>query len=178
METTHCTSEATSGSIVDTNVMATNNRIFNVSSITVINQQIKSLNDITDKNKSPKNYKAEQLRILVINFQSIRNKKEEFSLLLSENDIDIVLGSETHLNEHIFDSEFMHPAYTCYRRDNDGNDGAIIITKKELIVEEECNVETYQFVAVKIETDNQHLILATAYRSPNSTINETLGIYL
>ena len=87
------------------------------------------------------------------------------------------MGSETHLNEHMLDSEFLHPAYTCYRRDNDGNGGAIIITKKELIVEV-CNAKTCQFVAVKIETDNQHLILATAYRSPNSTVNETLSICL
>ena len=67
-----------------------------------------------------------------------------------------------------------YPAYTCYRRDNDGIGGAIIITKKDLIVEEVCNAKTCQFVAVKIETDKQHLILATAYRSPNSTVNETL----
>ena len=73
---------------------------------------------------------------LVVNFQSIRNKKIELALLLSEYDIDIVLGSETHLKENISDNEIMHPAYTCYRRDNDGYGGAIIIVKKTLIVEE------------------------------------------
>ena len=40
-------------------------------------------------NKS-KVYMILRKRILVINFQSIRNKKEELSLLLSEKDIDIV----------------------------------------------------------------------------------------
>ena len=46
-------SEATSASIVETNVKATNKCLFKVLSITVINQQVESLYDITDKNKSP-----------------------------------------------------------------------------------------------------------------------------
>ena len=73
LETTHSTGEATSATIVETNVTATNNCLFNVPSITVINQPIKSLYDITDKNKPPIKRNAEHLRILVINFQSIRN---------------------------------------------------------------------------------------------------------
>ena len=141
-----------------------------------LNQQIKVSNNITGKNKPISKHKAEHLKILVINFQSIRNKKDELTLLLSENDIDIVLGSETHLKENISDNEILHPAYTCYRRDNDGYGGAIIITKKELIVEEVRNSKTCQFVAVKIETHNQPVIMATAYRSPSSTVSETINI--
>ena len=63
-------------------------------------------------------------------------KKEEIELMLLDNKIDIVLESETHLRPHISDNEFIHPSYACYRRNrDDGFGGAIIITKKDLIVE-------------------------------------------
>ena len=63
--------------------------------------------------------------------------------MLLDNKIDIVLGSETHLRPHISDNEFLHPSYACYRRDrDDGFGGAIILTKKYIIVEEIVNSET------------------------------------
>ena len=61
LETTHSTSDATPASIVETNVKATNNCLFKVPTITVINQQIKSLHDIMDKNKSPIKHNADHL---------------------------------------------------------------------------------------------------------------------
>ena len=154
MESTHSKIEATKTSILDTTIKVTNNCLISndVHSNIDINKHIKTLNNIMDENEATLKYKAVNLKILVVNFQSIRNKKEELALLLSEYDIDIVLGSETHLKENISDKEIMHPAYTCYRRDNDGYGGAIIIVKKALIVEEIRNAKSCQFVAVKIET--------------------------
>ena len=171
LETIYSTSEAMHASILETNVTSTNNCLFKVPSITVIYQQINSLYDIMDKNKSPIKPNTDHPRTLLINFQS--------STLRSENDTDIVLGSKTYLNKHIFDKEILHPAYTCYRMGNDANGGAIIITKNGV----NCGRSVYcknmpVFVAVKIETDNQALILATAYRSPNSTVNKTICIEL
>ena len=44
--------------------------------------------------------RKEPLRILAANFQSIRNLKEE---------LDIVLGSETHLTSCITESDILNP---------------------------------------------------------------------
>ena len=82
-----------------------------------------------DTNMSPKK-KADQLLLLIVNFQSILGKKEEIELMLLDNKIDIVL-SETHLKPHISDNEFLHPSYTCYRRDRDDGFGDAIIQKRQ-----------------------------------------------
>ena len=80
--------------------------------------------------------KAKCIRILTVNFQSICNKKEELETFLMENDIDVVLGSESHLSPSINNSEIVPPLYTAYRKDrDDGWGGVIIIVKKSLIVE-------------------------------------------
>ena len=42
--------------------------------------------------------KAKSLRIVTLNFQSMFNKKDEICHLLNDNNIDIILGCETHLS--------------------------------------------------------------------------------
>ena len=78
--------------------------------------------------------KAKQLRIMTINFQSVVGKKEELELALVENNIDVVIGCETHLDLCIHGSEFLPLNYICFWTDRkDGWGGVIIIIKNELI---------------------------------------------
>ena len=85
--------------------------------------------------------------------------------MLLDNKIDIVLGSETHLRPHTSDNEFPHPSYVCYRRNrDDGFGGAIIIMKKDLIVEEIVKSGTCEFLTIKIQTNSQPAIISSAYR--------------
>ena len=58
----------------------------------------------SDNTKCPKK-KAKNLRMFIINFQSLWGKKEELEMTLSNNDIDVVIGSESHLDSSIGDSE-------------------------------------------------------------------------
>ena len=98
----------------------------------------KSLDELKPQNQR----KVKQLRMLTVNFQSIRNKKDELELIIINEDIDIVLGSETHLTPCITDSEILNPKYKCYRRDRGDGYGRVIIisiTKKDLLVEEITN---------------------------------------
>jgi len=53
-----------------------------------------------------------------LNFQSIFNKKGELSKLLTDNNIDIILRSETHLSPSISNIEFLPDTYTAYRYDS------------------------------------------------------------
>ena len=91
METAHRASEATPTSILNSET-TDNNCILN-KSLNVTNQQNNNLNHNAEINQSSTKQKAEHLNVLVVNFQSIRNKKDELSLLLAEKYIDIVLGS-------------------------------------------------------------------------------------
>ena len=117
--------------------------------------------------------KAKQLRIKAISFQSVWGKKEELELALVENNIDVVIGCETHLDPRIHDSEFLPPNYTCSRRDRkDGWGSVIIIIKNELIAEQITSSMLSEIVAVKITTHRQPIIIAACYRPPKNSISD------
>ena len=54
------------------------------------------------------------MKILSFNCGSIRSqtKRNDLTVLLSEHDIDIVLGCESHIDESYFSSELLPPLYT------------------------------------------------------------------
>ena len=73
------------------------------------------------------------MRILVINFQSIRAKKTPFWLLLTECNPDIIIGSETWLSPGIYEREILPCGYHIVaRKDRKGSPhgGVLIATKK------------------------------------------------
>ena len=116
---------------------------------------------------------AKQLRILCINFRSIWDKKELLEEALFENNIDVILGSETHLDPSIKEKEFLPEAYKCFRCDrtkNNSKGGAIIIVKKELITEQVKKSELCELVSVKIQTHKHPVIIAACYRPPDSNL--------
>ena len=87
--------------------------------------------------------------------------------MLLEHDIDIVIGSETHLDRHIHDGEILPQTYVCYRKDrDDGWGGVIIIAKKSLITEEVYRSKSSEMIAIKIETFQKPVIIAACYRPP------------
>jgi len=106
-----------------------------------------------------KKTKAKSLRIMVVNFQGIKTKKDHLEQVLIENDIDIVLGCETHLCPSIKNSEFIPENYTCFRKDRqDGWGGVIIITKSHLITEQIMSSKKAVLISIKIETLNQPVV--------------------
>ena len=97
--------------------------------------------------------------------------------LLNDNNIDIILDCETHLSPLISTSELLHPVYTAYRCDrDDGYGGSIIITKKNLIIEEikTNQVNPNQLVAIKVESLHKPVILMSCYRAPKRASSESL----
>ena len=111
--------------------------------------------------------------MLIVNFQSIWGKKEELKDVLLQNNIDIVIGSESHLDPSISNSEFLPPSYTAFRRDReDGWGGVIIITKSELDVEEVIKPTSCEIIAVKIEPFQKPIIVAACYRPPKGSVKD------
>ena len=65
--------------------------------------------------------------------------------------------------------------YTSYRRDRaDGWGGVIIITKKNLTVEEVKINKDCEMVVIKVEAYQKPVIFASCYRSPKNTKNELI----
>ena len=122
--------------------------------------------------------KAKNLRISVMNFQSLWNKRILLERYLKDKSIDIVIGSESHLSANILNSEILPDTYTATRNDrNDGYGGVIIIYKKELLVEE----NPFKFtgndtVSIKVETFEKPVIFCACYRSPNNDNDSNTNI--
>ena len=92
-------------------------------------------------NKAPaaskrKKNSVRNLKIEVINFDSILAKKNVLEQSLNDDQIDIVIGCESKLSSDIFDNEILPNNYECWRNDRDRHgDGVIIIFKSNLKVE-------------------------------------------
>ena len=96
-------------------------------------------------------------------------KKEQIEEALFEDQVDIVIGSETHLDKSINKAEFLPPTYKCYRRGcDDAKGGVIIIVKKNLITEEVMNSKKCELIAIKVTTHKHPVIIAACYRPPKS----------
>ena len=102
--------------------------------------------------------KVEQLRVMKINFQSIWEKKEELEPSLVEDNIDVVIGCDTHLDPCIFmiETEFLPLNYRCFRRDRkDGWVDVLIIIKNELITVQIAFSMISEIVELKTATHRQ-----------------------
>eukprot|EP00111_Clytia_hemisphaerica_P010869 TCONS_00031794-protein len=122
-----------------------------------------STNDITPEKK-----KVNHLRVFVCNFQSIWNKKLLLGNYLHKNDIDVLIGSETHLSCNISNSQFLPKHYLAIRKDRiDGKGGVIFIHRDNLLVQE-LPQQKSELVSIKIESYEKPVILTVCYRHPSS----------
>ena len=78
----------------------------------------------------------DQLRILVINFQSLNNKQEALVNEIRALEPDIILGTETHLDDNRVDTEIFPAStppelkYNLLRRDRNIHGGGVIILSR------------------------------------------------
>lgn len=125
------------------------------------------------KRTSKKNTKKckssrDSLRIIIVNFQSIRNKTADTKVLIDEYDPDIVQGVETWLSEDISSAEVFSDSYDVFRKDRQvGIHGGILVAcKKDLILtrKEEFEVES-ELLWSQLELKGRHsLLIGTAYK--------------
>ena len=70
------------------------------------------------------------MSLVIANFCSVYNKEAEL-VALSYNDIDILLGTESHLDTSIFNSEIFPDFYNIYRKDRNRHGGGVFIMVKD-----------------------------------------------
>ena len=154
-------------------------------SISTLDSSLSSVNsDIGDPiiASSPKNtqsfsnnVKTETMKILTINFQSIRAKREVFWNLLESSKPDLVLGCETWLNPTITDQEIIPPGYEVYRKDRTDGYGGVLVAIKSCYISSIIDLTIHsELVAVQIEgVDNSSILVASFYRQPNRDSDHT-----
>ena len=140
-------------------------------STSLFNTSISSVESDIHDDKPKK--KSKQLRISVCDFQSIWDKHSLLKHHLPANNIDILIGSESHLSSNISNSEFLPDDYTAVRDNRkDGYGGVIIVYKKHLMVKEiTTNYNDGDFASIKIESYEKSVIICACYRSPNNNNN-------
>ena len=110
------------------------------------------------------------LKCLVINFQSLNGKKEEVSNLVSSQNVDVIIGTETWLKPDILNSELLlddFDVFRCDRLDRNGG-GCLVGVKKYLTSELIFKSESSESVFCKINIKgNKPIIIGTIYRPPD-----------
>ena len=116
-----------------------------------------------------------RMKILNINFQSVKNKKEEICNLIDSSTPDVIIGTETWLNDGIHNSEIFPPNYDVIRKDRkDGYGGVLIAISRDYSYEQLPMNTECETVFIKLKVNgNQELIIGSAYRPPSSSIQYT-----
>jgi hypothetical protein len=128
---------------------------------------------------SPKPVKSipksrENLRILNINFQSLKLKGRFLESLIETAEPDIIIGSETWLTDDISSEELISNSmnYDVYRRDRltDAHGGVLIAARKELMLSDVVKSKSLELISGKIKLKNKkQVIIAAYYRPPKRT---------
>ena len=126
------------------------------------------------------------LKCGVPNTRSIRNKRTDFQVLLTSNDLDLFAATESWLTSEdssateklagISDTELLADLpYTCYRTDRaDGRKGGgvLLVVKNSCMTSRRCDLEraTLEMVVTEIQSANSaNYIAAVFYRPPDSS---------
>ena len=118
------------------------------------NQDPSSKNSPSRRPATVKHNKS--LRTIVLNFQSIRNKKASLLNLIDSANPDLIIGSETWLKPTEHSSEFFPPNYVVYRKDRpDGYGGCLLAVKTDFISHEIHHSTKAEAVYVQIKTDGR-----------------------
>ncbi|KAL8603231.1 hypothetical protein ACOMHN_046237 [Nucella lapillus] len=118
----------------------------------------KPLHSSTPSRASQQNkQKSRPLRIINVNFRSARGKRAETLSLVDSTKPDIIIGTETHLDASVKNSEILPDSYTVYRRDRNSDGGGVLLAVKEdiqstLVTEFDTECE---ILWVKIATKNR-----------------------
>ena len=116
------------------------------------------------------------LRAIIVNCQSVKNKKAQLHALINGSAPDIVFGTESWLTPDISNSEIFPENYTVYRKDRpDGHGGVFIMIENKYISSEPFDLKTEgELLWVQLNiTGNKQLYLCCMYR-PEHTKSEYL----
>ena len=131
------------------------------------------------KNKTTKKGKRHQsthLKIVNMNCQSIRSKLPTFEALLDGENPDIIVGTESWLNDTISTGEIFPPCYNVFRRDRETEQrggGVFIAVKNTLLACAEPDLQTNsEIIWISIQVKGiSPLYIGAFYRPPSTDRN-------
>ena len=123
--------------------------------------------------------KSQSWRTLVININSAPGKRAELENLINYTDPDLIIMTETKIDEQVKASEFLPKGYTGdIRKDRcKGGGGVMIATKQEYNIlniqgiELEANISAETVWATISLNDQRKLVVGSYYRPPDSGLD-------
>ena len=113
---------------------------------------------------------GKSLVVLQVHCRSICNKVLEFWNLIETYNPDVVIGTESWLNEEVNNAEVFRDDYTTFRRDRSSRRGGVFIcVKNHISCKELWTDEDFEIIAVEINSRNHKYTWETVglYRAPN-----------
>ncbi|KAK3108516.1 hypothetical protein FSP39_009662 [Pinctada imbricata] len=120
------------------------------------------------------------LRIIIMNCQSIKNKKHDLSNLVESTKPDIIIGNESWLHKDIQSAEVFPEGFTCYRNDrtSDPHGGVFILIADQYLSSEPIDLKTDDIseqLWVKVQIiGSPDLYIGSFYKPPRQTDEEYL----
>ena len=117
--------------------------------------------------------KIDKFQLAIVNCCAISNKRVELESFLNLFNVDLLCGTESHLNESILNSKVFPTNYHVYRKDRNihGGGGVFILVKSSIPSSQvKCNT-SIELIWVRIHnnTDND-IIIGSFYCPPHSPI--------
>ena len=111
------------------------------------------------------------MKLSIVNFCSVTNKRTQLEVFLVTYAIDIIIGTESHLNESILNSEVFPNNYQTYRKDRKTSGGGVFISIKSSIPCTQINDNsTIEIVWAHVHLDkNNDFIVGSFYCPPHSS---------
>ena len=137
------------------------NSFFNLS----IGEPIATSFPVRSQKPWPRSKTKKGVCTLIINFQSIKNKRTELPVLKETAQPDAIIGTETWLSEEIGNREIFPPelCFDIIRRDRPGyaHGGVLLAAKSEL------GLTQLHMISDSIQLDKKKVVLCSFYRPPN-----------
>ncbi|XP_072025433.1 uncharacterized protein [Amphiura filiformis] len=117
------------------------------------------------------------LKVLVVNFQSVDPKKAELAVCIEIEQPDIIIGTETWLNDSVCNSSFLPSGYTALRKDRPINPrtgvahgGVMIAFKENLVASHRCDLDTEsEIVWLQVDLVGSKPLVIGAFYRPQTT---------
>ena len=87
-----------------------------------------------DRKKNRRTKENAPLRILNVNFQSIKGKQGQVRNLIDSTNPDIIFGTETWIDSNIKDSQIFPSGYSIFRKDRNCGGGGVLIAVKDIFI--------------------------------------------
>ena len=114
-----------------------------------------------------------ETKLAIANFCAVTNKQSELVTFLNLHDIDILCGTESHLDETILNSELFPQNFNVFRNDRNIHGGGVFIMVKDILLSSQIDTgASCEIVWTCIHNKTaQTLIIGSFYCPPQSPIS-------